>query len=116
MEHNAPCPWCHTTEFLRLIHMVEELEVTVRVTCDFCSSIGPKRLDARDAWVAWDLMERSEWRDKPTEPGWYFYRVPGQRNIHMMQITPYDLEARRKKALVWDMGDYEWQGPIQPKE
>lgn len=106
---NASCPWCHTTEFLRLIHMVEELEVTVRVTCDFCSCIGPKRFNAREAWVAWDAMERGEWYSKPTEVGWWWMKDANGK-VYIEKLTD------RIDVIACTDTQYKWQGPIEPKE
>lgn len=58
--------------------------------------------------------------EKPTAPGWYFYREPNRNRSGVVHVT---LDMNR---LVWFTGDAtaeymddcngEWQGPISPEE
>jgi hypothetical protein len=84
------------------------------VECD-CGSRGPSDEHVcnphipteAEAWQAWDAMNRGEWLDKPTEPGWWWWRVNEFRTT-MKYVTNID-DHRISPG-------YRWQGQIKPKE
>lgn len=148
MEELKPCPACGHTN-LEIIEC-EENPPASYVRCDCCGlQTGPTNEFSPDVVTEWNSLPRREekdiyqplsfhpalprrlkWtREKPTEPGWYWWRF--EKNIvpHMVYVVHEStmrpvqtdrmliLYPNSKKELDVETRGGEWAGPIpEPEE
>lgn len=120
-----PCPACGNTQ-------IEVMRLTSPpfCFCNQCGMKGPRGFKKDKAIAAWNaLPRRLKWtQEKPTGPGWYWWRF--EKNIvpHMVYVVHEStmrpvqtdrmliLYPNSKKELDVETRGGEWAGPIQEPE